>query len=148
MLSGISDDFESDIESHTYPLAPGQGDCNPSNEIDPETGLPKGCEKKVEYKALNYLNDNDNDDNSDKVKIPGSADVPLDPEPRIHGGLLGGVMRDIQLSLQRTGSDAWYYIRSCETTEDFLLGRCNENAGRDSVSDDGLQAGMCSELYG
>jgi hypothetical protein len=141
-LEDINQGFESDIAKTEYYLDQGEGDCAvPGPVTDPITGelipAPPGtCPEKIEYKALGYINDNDGDDNTDSI----------DAEPRIKGGLLGQVMRDIQLSLRRVGSQAWYYIDSCKTTEEFLLGQCDENAANGSQDSDEL-AGQCKELY-
>jgi hypothetical protein len=143
MLDGVDQNFESTIATTEYFLDQGEGDCAvPGPIVDPVTGelipAPPGtCPKKIEYKAIGYINDNDGDDATDSIE----------GEPRVKGGLLGQVMQDIQLSLRRVGSNAWYYIESCETTEQFLLGQCDENAAANSQDGDEL-AGQCKELYG
>lgn len=48
-----------------------------------------------------------------------------DHEPRVLGGLLGNVMRAVQQSFFEVGSEPYNYVASCETTEDYLLGRCS-----------------------
>lgn len=143
MLSDISQGFESEVKKTEYGVPQGLGDCaQPQPVLDPVTGalipaVPGSCAKTIEYKTIGYLNDNDGDDSTDSI----------DFEPRIKGGLLGQVMRDIQLSLRRVGSQAWYYIESCQNTEEFLLGKCDEDAANRSRDADDL-AGQCGELYG
>lgn len=143
MLSDINQGFESEVKKTEYGVPQGLGDCaQPQPVLDPITGalipaVPGSCAKTIEYKTIGYLNDNDGDDSTDSI----------DFEPRIKGGLLGQVMRDIQLSLRRVGSQAWYYIESCQTTEEFLLGQCDEDAANKPRGDDEL-AGQCKALYG
>jgi hypothetical protein len=61
-----------------------------------------------------------------------------DYSPRILGAAWGWVTQRVQQSLHAIGSPAWEYYESCETTEDFLLGRCgrDEPTSEDFDTDD------------
>ena len=48
--------------------------------------------------------------------------------PRILGGGFGWVTHRLQQSLFPRGSNGWDYYQSCETTQDFLLGRCGNES--------------------
>lgn len=45
------------------------------------------------------------------------------------GAKLGFWLRKIQTQLSSKASDAWAYFDSCQTTEEFLLGRCRGGSG-------------------
>lgn len=76
-----------------------------------------------------------------------------DHEPRILGGVLGKLMRNIQLNLRVVGSKGYNYIASCKTTEEFLLGKCSGNysggvaAGTSEDIAAGHSTSQCIEVW-
>ena len=69
----------------------------------------------------------------------------FDRQPRVLGGVLGNLMRSIQLSLHTIGSGAYNYVASCETTEEFLTGNCS-GKGPDTASSDGVDTSGITPL--
>lgn len=69
--------------------------------------------------------------------------------PRVWGGWLGIITRRIQENLQRFGTPAFNYLRSCQTTEDFLLGRCSGGTqpGLGDLPDSGDKSSQCLEVW-
>lgn len=67
-----------------------------------------------------------------------------DREPRILGGRLGYLTRAIQLNVNKLNSRVHEYVKSCTTTEDFLLGRCGGGSitpGETEFGDPGTRYG-------
>lgn len=63
--------------------------------------------------------------------------------PRIHGGVLGEVMLNVQKSLLAYESKNWKYINSCKTVEEWILGTCEvpaDTSGAPIASADSLQS--------
>lgn len=96
-LSGIQVDFAADSQSYSYVDLE---NC----PTDPLTGLPlASCTKKVTVSL--------EDDGNDRT-------------PRILGARLGYFMRAAEQTLFKFNSDFWNFVDSCQTTENFLLGKC------------------------
>lgn len=111
LLDGVKTNFISDVTElgpFPDPDAPG---CDPTTEEG-----QKKCFSTVEVSNDQQYNQDPNMPESDASKM----------SPRVQGGFLGYIIRDLQQSVRQFGTDAWYAIASCETTEDFLLGECGD----------------------
>jgi len=99
-IANANQTFASDSKSLSFPI-PG---CVPTP--NPTTGLtdPNEC--------LNTVT----------VTIEGEGS---DNQPRILGGRLGYLMRAVQESAHLVDSGIWRFVRSCQSTEQFLQGRCS-----------------------
>jgi len=81
------------------------------------------CQREAQQAAA--ANRAINPDNCLATVIIGTNDSQYDRQPRVAGGLLGDIMRTVQLALHTTGTAAHDFILSCKTTEDFLTGKCS-----------------------
>lgn len=123
-LSSIDQDFESEVESYEYQMGVDGVECT-EQEAKDNGGY---CTRYVWYKAVDLGFQPGQFDNSYNQQNDQNM------RPRIHGGILGNLMRRIQLTLRTYATKQYTYIESCKTTEDFLLGKCGDPSVTNALS--------------
>lgn len=133
-MSGVAVDFTSDEQSIEFPYggAPSSECINQIAATAQAEGIPEISVNTANIPACANLR-------KATAKV---IDEQYERQPRVLGGVLGHLMRTLQLSLHTTGSAIHTYIASCKTTEDFLRGNCSGDPtaqGVDSGTGDGAK---------
>lgn len=145
ILSEAKQSFETDKPFFDFLLPGGLESCPPT--ITDEFGniVPNpGCDRQMNFETndtIVYRNDTQDlggeGQNESRFFFP-----------RIHGGILGQTIRDIQQTLRRAGTREWLGVNQCKDLEDFFLGECSgDNADSDFSYDDDTPQ-QCKALYG
>lgn len=132
--------FETEFEGSETDEIPTNllGNCIGANQNNPNLNLVGLTPPERESRIAGYCED------QLRLNVEIAEEDPEDRQPRYPGAILGHIMRQTQQALVAVGSDAYEYIRSCQTTTDYLLGRCGgasrvtNQQGTDTIDGDTL----------